>query len=122
MRTIIFRGKRINGEEGWIYGDLNQFHHAFYISDQNKKQVELTQVIPKTVGQFTGFDDLYEGDILKVEGIRQPYIGVIGFEAGSFIVTQVGFENNDNPELLYDWIQDGPVKIGNKFDNPELLK
>ena len=65
-RDIKFRGKRVNGGE-WVHGDLWQPVRdnqkiAFIFRQDNKYEV-----VPATVGQFTGRKDkngveVYEGD------------------------------------------------------------
>ena len=145
MRDYKFRGKRIDNRE-WVEGCYAEFIN--YLDGNSKpgiqvtKQVpsefdrmvpawetELVEVIPETVGQFTGLPDkngveIYEGDIINgfsmemtayeikygsdasFYGESAPYFGIPG--AG----TQTAGLNN-----ISDWAN----VIGNIHDNPELL-
>lgn len=53
MREILFRGKDALTKE-WIYGDLVHCENGLFMSDKVGRFVE---VIPETVGQFTGLFD-----------------------------------------------------------------
>lgn len=148
MRKIKFRGKDRDGN--WVYGYFVYKETIFgkraiiiqdfipCIDDINENKIinfevdKWRQVIPETVGQFTGLYDknnkeIYEGDIVKyyVLTLKDYYkIGVIKFERGSFYI-----------EGIKEWIADDVSVnelpffssrnlevIGNVYDNPGLLE
>lgn len=83
MREILFRGKTISGE--WVVG------HYFYdprpygghfILRHHAYSEDATEVIPSTIGQFTGLHDrdgkrIFEGDVMDT--------GVVIFDKGAFV-------------------------------------
>ena len=110
MRTIKFRGKRVDDFE-WIYGDL---HHGFLTGNSYINGKELYS---ETVGQFTGLpsqdkQDIYEGD--RLFDYDDDYY-VVEFSEGRFVAVGVGFEVD-----LFE-IADRCSVIGNIHDNKELL-
>ena len=129
MRIIKFRGKSIDGKE-WLYGDLvhsaDMNRCAILVSD--KESYDECEIIPETIGQFSGLYDcnkkeIYEGDILKwITG--KMY--VVKFWTGMFYASVE--ECNDGifggfPLHALTEHEEGKCEIvGNIYDNTELLK
>lgn len=122
MREILFRGKRTDNDK-WVYGNL-------FIPDIKDTPTQIcigTNVIratydidPSTVGQYTGLTDkngkkIFEGDIVKIKGkVRYIFYG-----ASSFRHTNYG---EYAAELQDVFTEKCCEVIGNKIDNPELLR
>ena len=129
MRIIKFRGKSIDGKE-WLYGDLvsSADKKRFAILVNDKESYDECEIIPETIGQFSGLYDcnkkeIYEGDILKwITG--KMY--VVKFWRGMFYASVE--ECNDGflsgfPLHAFTEFEEGKCEIiGNIFDNPGLLK
>ena len=118
MSEILFRGKDIQGN--WHIGLLAHMGNGWYIS--NKAGVSTAyEVIPGTVGQYTGLTDKYgnkifEGDILAVgENGKQYQTVSVSFKDGAFRVSRYAIN------LLESRNVESEV-VGNIHDNPELLK
>ena len=137
MREILFRGKRVdNGEwtEGYLF---KQWNRTFLLWGMTGDIPNMTEVISKTTGQFTGLTDkngkkIFEGDIIRA----------ITLDTGSEEIAVVCFGNfideNNGDEYIGFYIEFDGIKttatqlameeaknrievIGNIFDNPELL-
>lgn len=133
MRTIKFRGKRVNGGE-WVESMTishstikRKAYEVFFEISPNK----WVGVIPETVGQFTGLLDkngkeIYEGDIVSVDDFSSayssPYTGKVIMRGGQWCVEYYK-EYRCCPPLFFDDFADRKTEVvGNIYDNPELLK
>lgn len=146
MRDILFRGKTKRNE--WIYGDL--ITHGIDFDDAIKQHHtrEVWDIIPETVGQYTGLTDkngkkIFEGDIIKIiyndrltrrleledyESYLHEYelIEQVVFYKGAFCSM---VKVDDIPlyrPLGFDIYEKSMLKaievIGNIHDNPDLLR
>ncbi len=124
-RKIKFRGKRIDNGE-WVYGDLLQpteLCYIYEISDCESIDGTRYEVIPETIGQFTGLYDntkkeIYEGDIVSDNKIKW----IVRWNKH-----RMGFRLYPTTEQLYDEM---PINVENKlsfkilgniYDNPDLV-
>lgn len=124
MREILFRGKRIDSDV-WVCGDLIT---ADWYSNEETYIVHLgqqCQVIPETVGQYTGSKDkngnkIFEDDILKYinDDNEIVYLTVV-FEECAFLINERGITEYD---LLPTFECLGVEVAGNIHDNSELIK
>ena len=111
MREILFRGKSVDNNE-WVYGYLIK-GATRYVIQTSIAQYPQYDVIPETIGQYSGLKNKYnqkifEGDILR-EYSNDIEDWVVSYEYGKFVGT---FDNVC--EDLYE-ISDLEV-IGNIYD------
>ena len=148
MREILFRGKRPNGQ--WVQGDLTlfrideeviskiSFHQTRATLNGWRTATYTNEVIPETVGQFTGLTDkngtkIFEGDIVKF-GINQRLMYVHwNEETLTWELTDIGVPACEVNHLS-NTFDLGEIQvesaygemfsevIGNIHDNPELLE
>lgn len=120
MREILFRAKSVT-TGGWFF--VNIIHGV-----DAKKYMGLIwedyQIIPETIGQYTGLKDsngtkIFEGDIVtakfKSNGARFNFEIRYNFKKGIYEF------HNRCIGVLFDHIRSLRV-IGNIHDNPELLE
>lgn len=132
MRTITFRGKRIDNGE-WVYGAFYPIKNEdVYFIINNCKSLNFDdddttfngyKVQKKSVGQFTGLYDkngkeIYECEILYNNDREEHCIVKYSKEKAMFIVKYL--ESNDE-FTLWESISNLYYSVGNIFENPELL-
>ena len=129
MREILFRGKnKVDGE--WSIGSLT--HDTKYgncFIEVCVHQGICEEVIPETVGQYTGLTDkngkkIFEGDIVQYELHDIRNRAVIKYGAPKEVSFCYGWyldDNNGNTAFLLckNWIKGYNCQvIGNIHDNP----
>ena len=123
-REILFKGKRVDNGE-WVEGFYcpRPYSHfpcepsIFPIATIDKEWYGI-EVIPETVGQYTGLNDknnvkIFEGDILK---FRSGIYSVEWDNEHSKFLQRDGQFSRE----LHIWIAKSEI-VGNIHDNPELL-
>jgi len=137
MRTIRFRGKRLDNQE-WVYGGISIFEGEATIYDENDLTNSAHEVDINTVGQFSGEADkdgneVYEDDIYLPENSKEYYL--VSFSDGAF---NGGVNKANCSPLFWQAEEDNHGELtgdlepenffskwgicGNIHDNPELLK
>lgn len=121
MREILFRGKRCDNGE-WVIGNL-------FIPDKPDTPTQICvgtniirityDVIPETIGQYTGLTDkngnkLFEGDI--IQGFMD--FGPAGYSPQ---ITAIYWDDVEGYRWNY-FLLDTIEIISNIHDNPEILK
>lgn len=146
MREILFRGKRV-GDGRWSFGAYIPYESgetcilSKKFSAYGHEATELCgrdNVIPETVGQYTGLSDkngtkIFEGDILKIakksDGVGEYYIPPLEYPVN--VVVRWDLCSWTWETLCADkyyisfpdaWCHFECEVIGNIYDNPELLK
>jgi len=138
MRELLFRGKRIDNGE-WAEGDLlrakyylNDIEHCFIFTDAEafpaNEFVGGEEVLPETVGQYTGLTDkngkkIFEGDVIECwsEGVKAR--GTVQQNMGGLWIIYPAWQKRVMWGLCPNEGGSTDVEIiGSVHDNPELLK
>jgi len=142
MREIKFRGKR-KDDGKWIYGNLVILRNKYFICEKDTSIFDtyfehcFKEVIPETVGQYTGLKDKNGKEIFEDDIVDDNWYDVYGEKINKYLIVKFGeycgldyydypnygfYLENENGEQ-YALPYHEPIKIiGNIHDNPELLK
>lgn len=125
MREILFRGERIDNGK-WVYGyychcvpALNSGKTYPAIQQTDDGSLYFREIIPETVGQYTGLTDkngkkIFEGDLL-LNGC-DTYL--VRWECGNLEYVL----EDSTVSFSMACVAPGEIEvIGNIYDNPELL-
>ena len=128
-REILFRGMTKSGE--WIYGyycncirDVNAGDIYPVIQQINDNDLYLQEVIPETVGQYTGLIDendkkVFEGDIVTFKNKDEKLVGEVEQTNCRYGIRSRYISYS----LANIKLKDGEVTvIGNIYEDPELLE
>ena len=126
MREILYRGKRRdNGEwmEGFPIRLYDYGGDSWEMVPFNTNLDTNHFVIPETIGQYTGMNDIvgkriFEGDIMEtaISGITY-HRGVVEFVDGAF-----GLRCTDGSAYFLCFVAENYAIIGNVYENADLLE
>lgn len=136
MREILFRGQDVDRKE-WVYGGYSLYPHTRFPCKPTIYKVDSgcwhpVEVIPETVGQYTGREDkngqkIFEGDIIAAvlpdskyqRRFEWPLMHVEFWKGSFFLATEHGSMfsalSGFSPYVNFE-------VVGNIHDNPEMLK
>ena len=126
IREVIFRGKRTDNGE-WVKGYLYITHIGAHEIGSYDAEINIERftfdVIPETVGQFTGLTDkngvrIFEGDIVSLVKHDSLIYKVVYVPCRYELVNSKGV----NCFVLDIYKSENIEVIGNIHDNPELLQ
>lgn len=123
MREILFRAKRSFNKK-WVTGSLVMDGNMAYIIGEAESAKHINalvnghtvNVIPATIGQFTGLVDkngtkIFEGDIVDILTENEE-TGVIAYDDGAFVIRADGFDLTFYTNIYSSYVE----VIGNIHD------
>ena len=134
MREVEFKAKRKDNGE-WVYGSLEHITETCK-GEEDVQKCDIYQIItydgigfdiiPETIGQYTGLKDkngkkIFEGDIVK----DQYCIYEVVYDGNGYYVevNRLLKECGTEEGILYDLSDYKDLEvIGNIYDNPELYE
>lgn len=128
MREILFRGKRKDNGEWIVDNSVLFFTNSTKIYGALNGWRE-SEVIPETVGQYTGLTDkngkkIFEGDIVseKPSMNNVEYVGYIAYDEKTALWRFMILNSDHYNGVVLGSYSTSYAVIGNIYDNPELLR
>ena len=121
MREILFRAKRTFNNE-WVEGGYHsRFGKSYIIGISKTERIDGVEVIPDTVGQYTGLADkngkkIFEGDIIDIQYPDTFVANAVVEYVGASFVASTDYDMWELDEFVSLEV------IGDIHDNLELLK
>lgn len=128
MREILCRGKRVDNGGEWVVGfywNRGNLAHYIKVIDEDGNILGDYEVLPATVGEYTGKTDkfgerVFDGDILERKYNGGKYVERCVVRS---VLTETGYcFNFDGFSYDLDIDMDRCRIIGNIYENPELLE
>ena len=131
-REIKFRGF-CEHKNKWLFGCAITNEKNVVVGIKDKGEIGIFNVIPKSVGQFTGLRDkngneIYEGDVVNMPSMVEGEDGMLciveWYEGGYCFAI---FDMYDEEGAPFSWLKDANKKcnsevVGNIFDDAEEIK
>lgn len=148
MREILFKAKREDNGK-WVEGFVFEFKNKFYITEMaqtfmtayytEKSVVDFNmrayEIDPETLCQYTGLTDkngkkILENDIVTITIECDDYFnlsetGIVEYSYGQYELKVKTTDGKEAYSNLINKLSEAPFeieKLGNIFDNPDLLE
>lgn len=135
MTEIKFRGKKYVNNGQWAFGDLVQGYDTkkficdlYGMDGPVSENIVAYDVIPQTIGQYTGIDDkigqeIYSGDIIEISHPHKNrrFVGIVERLDYGFGCKGFHFTHFDNPGDIFSEGTEYIKVIGNEYDHPKIL-
>lgn len=130
MREILFRGKT---STKWVYGDLRHLNDG-RVAIRKDGEIYPYEVIPETVGQYTGLNDkngkkIFEGDIIEFsdnDGEKSLHIVQWSADNSGWVTRSIDLKYGPETMDFWEEYKKAYEIFGNIHDNihdtPEPLK